>query len=124
MSVEGPQLYNEVAEPGEEGGQLEPLSEASSPEGAQREQQVPGAGKPGWGREGSPGRRTGRAALGFQTVRLRKRVAGEVPETGLSLQICPESAERLAEQEADKVPNSYLFPNGREIGESDVGSAE
>lgn len=58
--------------------------------------------------EGSPGRRTGPAALGFPTAGLRKGMAAEVPETGLSLPSCPESVERLVEQKGTQGSEQLL----------------
>ena len=58
--------------------------------------------------EGSPGRRTGPVALGFLTAGLRKGMAAEVPETGLSLPSCPESMERLVEQKGTQGSEQLL----------------
>ena len=57
--------------------------------------------------EGSPGRRTGPAALGFPAG-LRKGMAAEVPETGLSLPSCPESVERLVDQKGTQGSEQLL----------------
>lgn len=74
--------------------------------------------------EGSPGRRTGLAALGFPTAGLGKGMAAEVPETGLSLPSCPESMERLVEQKGTQGSKQLLVSQwqrnkgrrGRECG--------
>lgn len=72
MGIEALQLGNEMTPGPQHGGgrgrraegkQLKHLLVLSSPERAQREQQVPGAGKPGQERESSVGGRTGWASV-------------------------------------------------------------
>ena len=47
-------------------------------------------------------------ALGFPTAGLRKGMAAEVPETGLSLPSCPESMEWLVEQKGTQGSRQLL----------------
>ena len=91
-----------MSEPGKEAGQLEPLPEASPPQGAQRQQQGPEAG-------GGQSRQEDRAGgTGLPNSGLRKGMAAEVPETGLSLPSRPESVERLVEQKGTQGSEQLL----------------